>query len=129
MVQEKRNAIQRYPNKLEKQAHMNLMRFSKAKCKVLHFSWGNPQQGEGLIKSSRVALWRKTWGSCWGLQPGRPTTSSAPPTGLGCGQEGEAADCPSLLCPHEAPSGVLHPGPGPPAQEDAELLEGSRGGP
>lgn len=37
-----RDATQRYLNRLERWAHENLMKLSKAKCKVLHMS-GQPQ--------------------------------------------------------------------------------------
>jgi len=53
---EGRDASQKDQGRLEERAHVNLMKFNKGQCQVLHLGLGNPQYqhklGEGWVGSS-----------------------------------------------------------------------------
>lgn len=40
---ERRDGIQKDPDRHERWAFVNVMKFSEAKCKILHLDWGNPK--------------------------------------------------------------------------------------
>ncbi|KAJ7423127.1 rna-directed dna polymerase from mobile element jockey-like [Pitangus sulphuratus] len=100
---EGQDAIHRDLDKLKEWAHGNLMRFNKAKCKVLHLGQGNPwyqsRLGDEQIESSpgekelRVLLGER-------LDKSEQRRHD---------QHTEGGDFPLVLCPHNTPPGTLHP--------------------
>jgi len=100
------------------------MRLNKAKCRVLHMSWGNPwyqyRLGDEGIES------REGLGGTDRRKAGHePAVCARSPESQTCsglhqekrGQQVEVGDSASLLCSGEIPPGVLHPALDPPAPE------------
>ena len=113
---EGRDAIQRDLDRLKRRTH--LMTFSEAKCKVLWVEATTDLSTNWEKNSLRVALKRRSCGYesavCSCSLEGQQHLGLPPKRG---GQQHEGGDCPSLLCPLEAPTVALHPGLEPPAQE------------
>ena len=82
-ILEGRDTIQRYLDRLKRWAHVNLMKFNKAKCKILHLVGGNLKHRDrldGEWLEVRAAVRRRIWG-CWLMKDS--TWSST------CSQEGQ----------------------------------------
>jgi len=129
---EDREAIQRDLDRLERGAQANLMKFNKAKCKVLHLNQGNPkykyQLGGEWLESSldkkdlKVSVDERhnvSQQCALAVQKTNCTEGQLYP-GLHQEKQEQQFDSAPLLCSLKTSSGVLHPVLG---HKDFELLE------
>jgi len=118
------DAIQRDLNNLDKWACVNLIRFNKAKCKVLHLGQGNPHYqyrlGDEGVESSPEKDFRVLADEKLDMSHHCALTEDQLYPGLHQekrGQQVEGGGSASLLYSGETPPGVLRPALEPPAQE------------
>jgi len=121
------DAIQRDLDRLETRAHANLMKFNKAKCKVLHVGQGNPSHkyrlGEEQIercpeeKDLGVLIDEKLNTT---QQKANSTLGSVSSSVVSRLREGILSLCSTQVRP---PLGVLHPALEPSAQERYRPVE------
>jgi len=124
---EGQDAIQRDLDKLKKWAHMNIMRFNKAKCKVLHLDRGNPwyqhKLGDEGIESSPAENLGVLVDEKVDITPQCALTVQRANHILGCIKSSVACrsrDGSLSLFSGESPRGVLRPAVEPLAQERHE---------
>ncbi|GAB0180209.1 cAMP-dependent protein kinase inhibitor alpha [Grus japonensis] len=111
---EGRDSSQRDLDRLEEWAHVNLIKFNKAKCKVLQVGQGNPQYqyrlGEEWIKSCSVG---EDLGMLVNEKLDTSRQCALASQKANCnkkhGQQAKGFHSPSLLSSRETPPGVLHP--------------------